>query len=198
MIIAVTGAKGSGKSSSLLKTAEILKFNNLSVAGIICRRIWKEDKRYGYELLNLSDNVSQLLAAEEDLDDDVIKHFNLSFRKKALTDGVNAITQGCDADVLIIDEIGNMEASGGGWSDSFPFVLKRVCRATADRAKPTILGVRENILDKLKEMGLPPDEVITVLSDYGGVSEIILDILSNRIFIIQSALRSSSGWKREH
>ena len=180
MIIAVTGAKAAGKSASLLKSAEILKSRNVSVAGIISKRIWKEGKRYGYELIDLSSNSSQLLAAEEDLEGDVIKHCTFSFRQKALTDGVNAIIWGCGADVLIVDEVGNMEASGGGWSKAFPYIMKRT--------EPILLGVREDAVGKLSEMGLPPDKIITVLPENNDVSGIILKTLKSHLPSVGMAL----------
>ena len=173
MIIAVTGGKSVGKSTSMLKLSEALKAENISVGGFVSKRIWKNDVRYGYELITLADGFSQLLAAEDESlkNDDVFS--SAIFLHKAFSDGISSVKENCGADVVVIDEIGNIEAEGGGWHESFEYIK--------NRTMPTILGVRENVVVRLAELGLEPDITITVTPENSDVSGILLDIISSEL-----------------
>ncbi len=170
MFIVVTGSKGAGKSSSLAKVSEMIRTCNKSVGGVISPRIWKDGERTGYGLITAADGVKRMLATEvEGVLQDTFKYCTFFFSNDVVDAGNNAIRDGLGADVLIVDEIGNMEIAGGGWGRSMPLV--------AGHKRHVILCVREDVVDKLRgQWGIIADKIIRVTPGEDIAGEILLAI----------------------
>lgn len=156
MFIVLTGPKCAGKSTVLTRVAAYMKEKGLGVDGVISPRIWKNGVRYGYNVINVATGAVNLLAAESDaLEGELIKFCSFSFSKSAFDSGNSGIIGGLQSDLLIVDEIGNMELGGEGWGSSMPRV--------AERKKPTLLSVRQDVVDKIHDKwGITPHAIVDV------------------------------------
>ena len=146
MFLGLTGPIGAGKSTALIRVAATLKARGHGLGGVISERMCRDGERSGYRLLNLTRNDTQILATlDTPADrDDYEAFFCFHFSKSALRNGNRAIREGITRDVLIIDEIGLWELSGGGWGESLPLV--------AQRKGPVVLGLREGVAPELERM----------------------------------------------
>lgn len=142
-MVIVTGDKSVGKSTTLVKIASLLKEKGKTVGGVISPRIWKNNERYGYKLVNPQDGSSELLAAVEKIDGNIVRHCSFFFNKDVFDKGNSMIQNGINSDLLIVDEIGNLEIAGGGWAVSMPEVAGCNVRA--------VLSIREDVIDKAIE-----------------------------------------------
>jgi nucleoside-triphosphatase THEP1 len=141
MNIIITGPKGAGKSTHLMRLAEYLKNQGKTVGGVISRGFWNNNARAGYEILNPGTGETRLLCATSKPDNaEKVLHFcSYYFLGSAFAEGNRWISSGRTGDVLFVDEIGALELSGQGW-DLGPVFAK---------TGPTVLGVREEALPKL-------------------------------------------------
>jgi nucleoside-triphosphatase THEP1 len=143
MHVIITGPKGAGKSTHLLMLAEALKKQGKTVGGVISRGFWKGEEREGYEIVNPATGVSRILCAKTKPAgaeaEDIMPFCSYFFLRSAFAEGNRWIAEGLTADVLFIDEVGNIELSGGGWN------VKSLLTAVAS----SVLGVREDAVPKL-------------------------------------------------
>ena len=152
MVTIVSGARGSGKSGYLLRLAEEYKLKNTIVGGIVSRSIWENGGRTGYEAVDLFTGESWLLASSRPAQDKNIFYWGQwHFRQNAFNEGnavianfINNYAEEKNA-VLFIDEIGKIELEGKGWDIS-------LLRANAHRVMNTVLGVRLEIVNEIKQL----------------------------------------------
>jgi nucleoside-triphosphatase THEP1 len=167
MYLIITGPKGVGKSTHLLMLAAALKKQGKTVGGVISRGLWKGEEREGYEIVHPATGESRLLCAKTKPFDaeaeDIMPFCSYCFLRSAFATGNQWIAQGLTADALFIDEVGNMEAAGGGWD------LKQVIQANL----PVILGVREDVLPKLASLWGITGPVIPLLPGANMLDDII-------------------------
>jgi len=118
-LIIITGKRGEGKTTFLKKITSALKAEGLETKGFLSSAVYKDGEKIGYRLLSISDNTEMNFIS-------VNEHFgeiNLGkyyFSDEGLEWGNNILKSynGNDNDILIIDEIGPLELSGKGWSES--------------------------------------------------------------------------------
>ncbi len=115
--IIITGNKQSGKSTFAAELADTLKNKNIKIAGIISQGIWKNNRREGFDLIDLKTNKIYPLAKRiNNSDQHGITCFK--FLKTGLNAGYLALMpeQCYNAKVIFIDEIGRLEMKNYGWS----------------------------------------------------------------------------------
>ncbi len=123
--IIITGQKQSGKSTLAAQLADALKKQKIKIAGIIAQGIWENNRRVGFDLINLKTGQSFPLARRiKTPDKNAVTCFK--FFKTGLDAGFFALSldQCKDADIIFVDEIGKLEIKKLGWSNLLFSVLK--------------------------------------------------------------------------
>lgn len=143
-MLIITGPKGAGKSAHLLRLAEALKKQGKTLGGVISRGLWKDGEREGYEIVSPADGVSRTLCARtapaEAEAEDLLPFCSYYFLRSAFAEGNRWIAEGLAADVVFIDEVGNLELSGEGWNVAPALTASAVA----------VLSVREDAAPKLE------------------------------------------------
>ncbi len=111
----VTGAPGSGKTTVLENTKEILEKEGYEVEGIYCPEIRSGRRREGFKIVDMSTGGEKILAHVEEKDGPKVGKYTVNVEN---VDEISreVISKGLErADVLMIDEIAPMEV----YSDVF-------------------------------------------------------------------------------
>jgi nucleoside-triphosphatase THEP1 len=123
-VILVTGGKHCGKTTLVADFVASLSGCGLRIAGILARGLWRDNLRAGFDLVNLSDGSVCPLARRRDHPD---PHHHLMF--DFLETGMRAGSQALDprlcrrADMVVVDEVGKLEARGDGWAPHIKALL---------------------------------------------------------------------------
>ena len=106
-ILVLTGAPGIGKTTSVIRAASSLRDRGLKVGGIVSRDLRINNKRIGFEFVDLITNETIVLASITGNGPKVGKYFvNLASCRFA-AERLSSAAKNCD--VIICDEIGPME-----------------------------------------------------------------------------------------
>lgn len=174
LVYIIKGRQGAGKTTFLDHLVRVLHSKRIKVGGFFAEGLWKEDKRFGFNLIRITDKTSISLCTK-DPDPDHIKLGNFYFNPDAIKMG-NEILQHDQkkADVIILDEIGIFELQEKVWFNSFMQLLE-TC------PKPLIITVREKIVDEVvKKFGLQHVVVFHVHDRVSQVTESILSGLNKK------------------
>ncbi len=152
-IFIITGEIGQGKSNLCLEMYSKLKMSNVSVGGVISKRLMKKAQFVGYELLALSNQQRfPLMKFKEESTQDGIGRFTINNEtiaignKQILEDAVHC-------QFLIIDEVGNLELKDRGWATSLKSLF-------SDYQGDILLSVRQNTVNEvIKKWNLTNYEV---------------------------------------
>lgn len=108
-LLFITGSPGTGKTSVLLKTIEVLKARGYSVGGMVSREVRTCGARVGFEILDLSSGRRGWLAHVNQKHGPWVGKYRVNL-KDLESIGAEAIANAVgNADVVAIDEIGPME-----------------------------------------------------------------------------------------
>lgn len=169
----ISGGQGAGKTSFLGRLITELQLKKINVGGFVAEGLWKEDKRFGFNLIRITDSTSISLCMK-DPDSSYMKLGNFYFNPDAIKMG-NEILQHDQktADIIIIDEIGIFELQERVWFNSFQQLLESC-------SKPLIIAVREKIVDEvIKKFGLQHFQVFGVNDHVPSIIDTILAGLKN-------------------
>ena len=61
----ITGGQGAGKTSFLGRLLTELQLKKINVGGFVAEGLWKEDKRFGFNLIRITDNTSISLCMKD-------------------------------------------------------------------------------------------------------------------------------------
>jgi len=135
----LVGDRGCGKTSTLQMLVAELELGGYRVGGLIAKGLWRDNERYGFDLLDLKTKVNCPLC-RRDADNVTSQHGPYGFFATGLEFGVAAL--GIEAlrevDLVIIDEIGPLELRGEGWAQPLTTVIKEL-------SCPVILTVRSRL-----------------------------------------------------
>jgi nucleoside-triphosphatase THEP1 len=143
--IILTGAVQSGKSTLAEKLIHRLKEKNITMAGILARGLWKNNQREGFDLVNIrTGKVTPLARRSAELATQNSDKILFSFFEQGVTAGYDALNVArCKtASIILVDEIGKLEAKGLGWASCLSPLL------TLSRALH-IWIVRENLIRQI-------------------------------------------------
>jgi nucleoside-triphosphatase len=143
----LTGSPGVGKTTAIMRLAEMLKERGIKVGGIISNEVRQDGVRIGFEFVDISSKKTAMLASVSGTGPDVGKYkvsiegcrFAVQVLKEALQ----------KTDVIICDELGPMEFKSKEFVECAEHML--------DQDKPIVAVVhkklRHPLLDRLRESG---------------------------------------------
>jgi nucleoside-triphosphatase THEP1 len=124
-IFIVTGSRNEGKTTFTQKITEELKKNNISVGGILSKKIVSDSQTTGYDLIDIETNDTFVfLRRNENTGTEKIGKFRIS--QKGLETGT--VILGPEKQhgnkLVVIDEIGSLELDNKGWSGCFQKLIE--------------------------------------------------------------------------
>jgi nucleoside-triphosphatase THEP1 len=141
----VAGGTGSGKTTLVTAVVEHLRARGVRVAGILAPGYLAGGRRSGFDLVNLATGERAPLAREEDhVAGPHSRWSRFAFTPEGLALGHKALGEDArGADVVVVDEVGPFELSGGGWADALDALA-------ATSSGTMLLVVREAVIDAVK------------------------------------------------
>ncbi len=152
----VTGAPGTGKTTVLSRTVDLLKAKSVSVGGMISREAKDSCSRLGFEVIDLNSGKHGWLAHVNQKTGPQVGKYRVNLSDLEWI-GVKAVTQATQKyDVVVIDEIGPMEL--------FSAKFKQAVKAALVSSKVVLAVVHAKAKDPLisEAKGLPDAELFTV------------------------------------
>ena len=109
------GDRQSGKTSTCRRLAESARARGLTVGGIIAPAVYEQQSCAGYDVVDLATNHSTRVAAIDVAGEEQVGCFH--FLKEGLALGRAALENAAELphELVIVDEVGPLELSGGGW-----------------------------------------------------------------------------------
>jgi nucleoside-triphosphatase len=145
MKIFLTGLPGSGKSTVLIKTIELLKKKGLKVGGFITPEIREKGRRKGFFVKDVFSGSMEVFASVDFKIGPKLGKYCIdvaAFDKIALK-AIDFALEKCD--VIVVDEIGKMEF----FSENF----KKKLGALMLEDKPLMAVLHKNFVDQFKQLG---------------------------------------------
>jgi len=168
--IIVTGETGSGKTTLVREAVTRLRARGADVAGILAPGLFEHGRRTGFLIVDLATGASTALAGEHDGEAGPHARWSrFAFRPEGLSLGELALGPSAEnADVIVIDEVGPFELSGGGWASALD-------RLAHDYEGTMLLVARAAVVDAVRARWGSPD---TVVCEESGTTA---DMLTERI-----------------
>lgn len=116
-VVLVTGDKHCGKTTLVDTFIASISGQGLRIAGILARGLWKDNVRAGFDLVNLSDGITTPLARRR-RQPDPQHRLMFDFFDTGMRAGAKALDPRLcrKADIVVVDEVGKLEARGDGWA----------------------------------------------------------------------------------
>jgi nucleoside-triphosphatase THEP1 len=142
-VYVLTGERGSGKTTLLGTLARQLQEHGLRVGGILSPATDRGDDSGAHDVIDLHTGQRRPLCRMDMPESEVrVGRFGFYPEGLAFASGVLKAVGDIMPDLVIIDEIGPLEAAGGGWSEGAREHL-RTWRGV------TVLAVRSSLVDEL-------------------------------------------------
>jgi nucleoside-triphosphatase len=166
-IIVLTGRPGAGKTTAVMRAARELKERGAKIGGIVSRELTANNKRIGFEIIDLATSDSCVLASITGNGPRVGKYFvNLTGCRFAAERLKSAAS---NSDIIICDEIGPMELKSGEFIESVENLLdvdKKVVVVVHQKLKHIVIDQFRNKSSLLINLGLKNrDKVNEILLD---------------------------------
>jgi nucleoside-triphosphatase THEP1 len=160
--VIVTGATGSGKTTLTAAVVERLRAGGARVAGVLAPGYLAEGRRTGFDIVNLATGERKPLAREGDrVAGRHPRWSRFAFSPEGLALGHRALAEDArGADVVVIDEVGPFELSGGGWADALDALVAMPSGAV-------LLVARESVVDAVKAKWGSAESVVFDVSSAG-------------------------------
>jgi len=142
-IFIATGKIDAGKTSFIVKLIDSLKAKEIKASGIYCQKIFKNEKRIGYDIVDIKTSRrnaflrTQANGASEKIGKFYIFSDGLNFGLEQLK-----LANQTENEIVIIDEIGKLELAGKGWSSELN-------KLVSDKNKHLLLAVREDFVEEI-------------------------------------------------
>ena len=123
-VILVTGGKHCGKTTLVADFIKSVSGQGLRIAGILATGLWRDNLRAGFDLVDLSDGRTCPLARRRH-HPDPHHHLMFDFLEAGIRAGARALAprQCRGADMVVVDEVGKLEARGDGWAPHIKALL---------------------------------------------------------------------------
>jgi nucleoside-triphosphatase THEP1 len=128
-VIFLTGEAGQGKTTLAAEVAAKLQEMGVKVGGILAPGFWRDGKRQGFDLINITEGKSVPLC-RRDGTDGAIAVGPFQFLPAGLQFGRVALNAEAlkKAEVIIVDEIGPLELRGEGWAPALDALVNECHR----------------------------------------------------------------------
>jgi hypothetical protein len=158
-ILVVSGKVHGGKTTFVSRLTEVLKSDQLSLAGFICTGSFSGGRR------------SASTIGERD---GWIRFRRFCFNPEAVKEGERIIRKGIEkgVDLVVLDEVGPLELEGGGWSPLLGFLEKQ-------HSTMQLWVAREGLLEDISHRWSIPRENVYRVDERAG--EAIIEIMRKRI-----------------
>ncbi len=142
--VVLAGETGAGKTTFATALVGQLRRRDIRVGGILAPGMLAGGRRSGFDIVSLASGERAPLAREQqDVARPHARWSRFAFDAAGLALGASALNDGVEgADVVVVDEVGPFELSGGGWSAALD--------ALNDFPGVTILVVRESIVEEVR------------------------------------------------
>jgi nucleoside-triphosphatase THEP1 len=170
--VILAGDTGSGKTTFATRLVERLRARGLRVAGILAPGLLEAGRRTGFDILDVATGERRPLAREHQvLPAPHARWSRFAFDAAGLALGRAALSPGAQrADVVVVDEVGPFELSGGGWADALD-TLNGFGGAT-------ILVVRRSIVEE-------------VAARWGSAAALVYDVAAADLDDVADGIESS-------
>lgn len=168
ILVILTGERGEGKTTLCLSLAEEAKRLGWTVGGIASPGEWKDGRREGYWVRDLSSGEERkLVTRSSNVETRHVGSFTFSpegfaFGRRALETAIKANVQ-----LLIVDEIGPLELCGEGWAQELMHMQKN------DAPCVMVWAVRPNLIDIVKKRFAPSVHTLTIRASETRVDDLI-------------------------
>jgi nucleoside-triphosphatase len=162
MRILLTGRPGSGKTTVCTRVVEIARERGLTCYGVITHRLRKGQEAASLVVEDLSTRETRILAKKrEDTDGkEGVISCSFAFDRGSIEFGKRALERG--GDLLVIDEIGNLEINGEGFTNAMDAFSSRENSILVVRSELSEIiseklkcGFREVMIDEKNRDDLP-------------------------------------------
>ena len=154
-IAIITGEKSSGKTRFLAETATMLKKSGIDVGGVYTKKIRENNEITAYRIVNVATDEEYPFLQKNELESD-LRIGAFSIDADGLEFGKKSIAKSYDSRVLMIDEIGKLEMSGGGWYNELNLL-------PLEKPLYILLSIRQEFVDDvIKKWSLQPSEIYNV------------------------------------
>lgn len=122
----ISGSVGEGKTTFAKSLIGFFKKNKIKVGGILSERVITDSQTTGYDLVNIeTDEKKAFLRQDEKCGTEKIGRFTIC--PEGLKMGIIILNSSpiYEKNIIIIDEVGLLEISDKGWSDSINNLLNR-------------------------------------------------------------------------
>jgi nucleoside-triphosphatase THEP1 len=143
--VVITGATGAGKTTLTQAVIERLRERGARVAGVLAPGHLEAGRRTGFDIVNLATGERVPLAREQEhVAGPHPRWSRFAFSPEGLALGHRALGDDArGADVVVVDEVGPFELSGGGWADALDALAETFPGGV-------LLVVRESVVDAVK------------------------------------------------
>jgi nucleoside-triphosphatase THEP1 len=169
-IIILSGEIQQGKTTLLSKILNSNQLDKFKIRGFLSNVQIENGERKGYNIESIADDLKINLCSTSE-NTERIKYGRFYFNRDAFSFGSDIIDKSTKAntDLLIIDEIGPLEMSGEGWSDSISKVVKL--------GIPMIWVVRRNLIEKaIRKWDIELEEIIDLSKVEDAESQLLVAV----------------------
>jgi nucleoside-triphosphatase THEP1 len=158
--LVVTGETGSGKTTLVRGAVDALQRRGVRVCGILAPGLVEHGRRTGFDIVDLATGVTAVLAREHDGESGPHARWSrFAFSADGLDLGQRALGPASDdAAVVVVDEVGPFELSGGGWATA----LDRLAQSCAGTL---VLVARASVADAVRARWGSADTVVCRVSE---------------------------------
>ena len=145
------GDRHSGKTSTCRRLVESARARGLTVGGILAPALHEGGRCIGYEVVDLATGQSTHLATSAGSGVEQTGRFH--FLAEGLTLGRAALESTIEPapQLVMVDEVGQLELDGGGWS-------RQVDQLAAERSGLTLLVVRRELATRVAQRWNTPSD----------------------------------------
>jgi nucleoside-triphosphatase THEP1 len=181
----ITGSTGAGKTTLATAVVQRLRDGGARVAGILAPGLLEDGRRTGFDLVNLATGDRVPLARESlPAGGAHARWSRFGFLPEGLAMGRRALGEDARAgDVIVVDEVGPFELSGGGWATALSSLSE------SDAA--LVLVVRESVVGEVNARWGSTDAAV-YRAESAGADE-IADALLRRIYEPPSSERRTAA-----
>ncbi len=150
-VFILIGDAGQGKTTAVAAVCRHLRECGFAVGGVLAHGIWRDGKRWGFDVEDLLDGRRRPLC-RRDADEGRVVVGPFRFLAEGLDLGREALSldrlRAANVDAVIVDEIGPLELAAQGWAESLDALV-------AEWPGPMLWVVRRSLVDEVVQRWLP-------------------------------------------